>query len=109
MRRGPQRGDRGRAASRLRLRVVADRERMERVEARAKRAMVRRIWDRIVGSPPILLAYSAFAVGVTIVDELQYRFASEAFHKRLIPYSGWVASSFYDFSIVWALALVLHT
>ena len=66
----------------------------------------RRIFEPLAVAPSFLLAYSVFAVVVTFADWVVLPLASESVRSRLVPYTGWVASMFYAFTIVFAFALI---
>jgi hypothetical protein len=66
----------------------------------------RRIFGPLAAAPSFLLAYSVFAVVVTFADWVLLPFASESVRSRLVPYTGWVASMFYAFTIFFAFALI---
>ena len=54
----------------------------------------------------MLLAYTIFAIAVTLTDWLLRPLAPESFRSLLVPYTGWVASMFYAFTIFFAIALI---
>ena len=68
--------------------------------------LFRRILEPIAAAPRMLLAYTVFAVVVTLADFVLLPLASESFRARLVPYTGWVASMFYAFTIFFAFILI---
>jgi hypothetical protein len=68
--------------------------------------LFRRIAEPIAGSPSILIAYTVFAVLVTFADFVLLPLSSESLRAHLVPYTGWVASMFYAFTIFFALTLI---
>jgi hypothetical protein len=68
----------------------------------------RRIRESVLTAPSALLAYTVFAITVTFADFILLPFASESLHARLVPYTGWVASGSYTFTIFFAFALIFQ-
>ena len=60
----------------------------------------------LAAAPPQLLAYTIFAVAVTFIDHSIIYFAPGSVRAWLIPYTGWVPSVFYSFSIFFAFMLI---
>lgn len=58
------------------------------------------------GVPSLLFAYIVFAIAITITDWLIIVYASDSLRSRLVPFTGWVASMFYAFTIYIAIALI---
>jgi len=66
----------------------------------------RRILEPIAAAPSMLLAYTIFAVLVTFADLILRPLAPESFRSGLVPYTGWLASMFYMFTLWFAVALI---
>lgn len=69
---------------------------------------IRRIGLVLSATPPALLAYVLFVIAVTLIDFVFLPFAPEAFRARLIPYTGWLVSGSYAFTMAFAAALMFQ-
>lgn len=67
---------------------------------------IRGIIAPLAAAPPQLLAYTIFAVAVTFTDYLIQFFAPGPVRAWFVPYTGWVASMFYSFTIFFAFTLI---
>ena len=70
--------------------------------------LFRRILHAVSAAPVVLLAYAAFVVISTLTGFVFLPFASEPFRASLIPFTGWVASGSYAFTIFFAFALIFQ-
>lgn len=66
----------------------------------------RRIVAATSAAPPVLLAYIAFAISVSLIDFLLLPLAPESFRIGLNPYTGWLVSGVYFGTVAFAIALV---
>jgi hypothetical protein len=67
-----------------------------------------RLSKPIALAPAVLVAYTIFAVAVTVTDFAVLPFTSDDFREWLVPRTGWVASMFYAFSIFFAFACIFQ-
>ena len=76
------------------------------LHAHSETMLLHKIFAPLGAAPAVLLAYAIFSVTVTFADWVVRPLASESFRSRLVPYTGWVASMFYAFTIFFAFALM---
>jgi len=76
------------------------------MNAHTEMPLSRRILEPVAAAPSILVTYAVFAVVVTLADFVILPLVSETFRARLVPYTGWVASMFYAFTIFFAFTLI---
>jgi len=78
------------------------------MNAHSEAGLLRRIREAVVAAPQVLLAYIIFAVVVTFTDFGLHLLAPESLQARLVPYTGWIASMCYAFTIFIAFMLVFQ-
>ncbi len=76
------------------------------MNAHADTPLIHRFVRAFAAAPCVLVTYTIFAVAVTFADFVVTPLASDALQARLVPYTGWVASRFYAFTIFFAFALI---
>ena len=76
------------------------------MSTQTERTMFRKVFEPLPAAPRVFLAYIAFAVLVTFSDFIVLRLVPDSFRAQLVPYTGWLASMFYAFTIFFACALV---
>jgi hypothetical protein len=69
---------------------------------------IRRIRVVLSATPVALLTYALFVIAVTLMDFVFLPFAPEAFRASFIPYTGWLLSGSYAFTIAFAGALIFQ-
>lgn len=74
----------------------------------SKVPLFRSIAGNVTAAPAALLAYVAFAVVVTFWDCALLLHLTQEWHASAVPFTGWNASTFYAFSIVFAVALIFQ-
>ena len=77
-----------------------------RMNTHIERTLSRRVAAPLRSAPPMLVAYTVFAIAVTFTDLLLRPLAPESFRSLLVSYTGWGASMFYAFTIFFAIALI---
>lgn len=63
---------------------------------------------QLFSAPHVLIAYTVFAVAVAIADFLILPLTSDRIRESLVPYTGWVASMSYSFTIFFSLAMIFQ-
>jgi hypothetical protein len=67
------------------------------------------ILQAVAVAPAVLLAYSAFAVIITVIDFVILPLASESLRASIVPFTGWGLSGCYCFTIFFALTLIFQS
>jgi len=68
--------------------------------------LFRRFMKAVAAAPWPLVSYTSFAVAVTIADLVLLPRALDILRERLVPYTDWVASMPYAFTIFFSFAFI---